>query len=315
MRKTAFNDVSVTLARPFVKWAGGKAQLLDTFRDYYPRALQTGRVKRYIEPFVGGGAVLFDILQSYNVKEAFVFDINEDLINAYIVVKYCVNELIEILSFLEREYLRADEEERKHMYYDIRNLYNNANKQPGLNVERAAQFIFLNHTCFNGLYRVNKAGLFNVPAGRYKNPKIYDEENLYSVSNVLKKVSIFAADYKASLNYVDKDSFVYIDPPYRPLTATARFTSYSRYDFTDDDQIELAQVFREMNKMGALLMLSNSDPKNVDLNDSFFDELYKDFHIYRVYAKRSINAKADGRASISELIVTNYKVKRGVYEI
>lgn len=303
------SKIPVVIAHPFVKWAGGKAQLLNTFRDYYPLALQIGQVKRYIEPFVGGGAVLFDILQNYNVEEAFVFDINEDLINAYNVIKYRVSELIEMLSLLEQEYLKLDEEKRKYMYYDIRNLYNNTNKQTDLDVKRATQFIFLNHTCFNGLYRVNKAGHFNVPAGYYKNPKICDEENLYLVSNILQKVSIFATDYKESLNYVDKNSFVYFDPPYRPLTATAGFTSYSKYDFTDNDQIQLAQVFKEMNKMGALLMLSNSDPKNVDLNDNFFDELYKDFHIYRVYAKRSINAKANRRGNISELIITNYKIQ------
>lgn len=302
-------NIPVVLAHPFVKWAGGKAQLLNTFRNYYPLALQIGQVKRYIEPFVGGGAVLFDILQNYSIEEAFVFDINEDLINVYNVIKYRVSELIEMLSLLEQEYLKLDEEKRKYMYYDIRNLYNNTNKQTDLDVKRAAQFIFLNHTCFNGLYRVNKAGHFNVPAGYYKNPKICDEENLYLVSNILQKVSIFATDYKESLNYVDKNSFVYFDPPYRPLTATAGFTSYSKYDFTDNDQIQLARVFKEMNKMGALLMLSNSDPQNVDLNDNFFDELYKDFHIYRVYAKRSINAKANRRGNISELIITNYKIQ------
>jgi len=303
------SKIPVVIAHPFVKWAGGKAQLLNTFRNYYPLALQIGQVKRYIEPFVGGGAVLFDILQNYSIEEAFVFDINEDLINVYNVIKYRVSELIEMLSLLEQEYLKLDEEKRKYMYYDIRNLYNNTNKQTDLDVKRAAQFIFLNHTCFNGLYRVNKAGHFNVPAGYYKNPKICDEENLYLVSNILQKVSIFATDYKESLNYVDKNSFVYFDPPYRPLTATAGFTSYSKYDFTDNDQIQLAQVFKEMNKMGALLMLSNSDPKNVDLNDNFFDELYKDFHIYRVYAKRSINAKANRRGNISELIIANYKIQ------
>lgn len=205
--------------------------------------------------------------------------------------------------------MKADDEKRKRMYYGIRNLYNISIKYSGLNVERAAQFIFLNHTCFNGLYRVNKAGLFNVPAGRYKNPTICDEENLYSVSDVLQRVNIFAADYKESINYVDKDSFVYFDPPYRPLTDTARFTSYSKYDFTDDDQIQLARFFADMDETGASLMLSNSDPKNIDSKDGFFDELYKDFYIYRVYAKRNINSKADRRGIISELIVTNYRVK------
>lgn len=158
------------------------------------------------------------------------------------------------------------------------------------------------------MFRVNKSGFFNVPMGDYKNPTICDEENLYAVNNLLQRVNIFVGDYRESKQYADRDSFVYFDPPYRPLNVTSSFTSYSKFDFTDDDQICLAQFFSEVNLTGALLMLSNSDPKNVNINDCFFDKLYEKFYIHRVHAKRAINSKGGSRGSISEILVTNYKV-------
>ncbi|ABN52741.1 MAG TPA: DNA adenine methylase [Hungateiclostridium thermocellum] len=307
----SINNINSTVcAKPFVKWAGGKGQLLDTFRQYYPSTLIKGYIRRYIEPFVGGGAVLFEILQKYKVEEAFIFDINEDLINTYVVIKNDVHNLVEYLSDLECKYLNLDEKSRKDMYYDIRDAYNSRalkNNQP--DVERAAQFIFLNRTCFNGLYRVNRAGHFNVPSGDYKNPTICDEKNLYAVSSLLQRVHIFVGDYRECAGYVDKDSFVYFDPPYRPLNVTSSFTSYSKFDFTDEDQIQLAKFFSEMNDTGALLMLSNSDPKNENPDDNFFDELYKEFFIHRIKAKRAINSNGSRRGLISELLVTNYEVK------
>jgi len=296
-------------AKPFVKWAGGKGQLLDTFRKCYPPQLIEGSIKCYIEPFVGGGAVLFDILQRYKIEEAFIFDINEDLINTYVVIKNNVDLLVEYLSILEHRYLNSSKDARKKMYYDVREAYNshglNNNQQ---DIERAAQFIFLNRTCFNGLYRVNRAGLFNVPAGDYKNPTICDEKNLYAVSSLLQRVYIFAGDYRESMKYANEYSFVYFDPPYRPLNVTSSFTSYSKFDFADEDQIQLAKFFSEMNQTGALLMLSNSDPKNVNPDDNFFDELYKEFYIYRIKAKRVINSNGERRGLINEILVTNYKV-------
>lgn len=308
--KTALNTTSVVTARPFVKWAGGKGQLLDTFKEYYPKKLFVRGIRKYIEPFVGGGAVLFDILQNYEVDEAFIFDINYDLINAYKVIKYNIDDLIGKLSIMEDRYLSSDEEIRKQMYYDTRNLFNSENsKTTDIDIDRAAQFIFLNKTCFNGLFRVNKSGHFNVPMGDYKNPKICDEENLYAVNNLLQKVNIFVGDYRESLKYADSDSFIYFDPPYRPLNVTSSFTSYSKFDFTDEDQIRLAKFFSEVSLTGALLMLSNSDPKNVNVNDCFFDELYEKFYIHRVHAKRVISSKGERRGSINEILVTNYKVK------
>lgn len=306
----AININSTKYVKPFVKWAGGKGQLLDIFEQFYPVLLREGGIRRYIEPFVGGGAVLFDILQKYQIEEAFIFDINEDLINTYIVIKNNVDALVEYLSDLEYRYLKMSKDARKKMYYQVREAYNSRtlkNNQP--DIERAAQFIFLNRTCFNGLYRVNRAGLFNVPYGDYKNPTICDEKNLYAASALLQKVHIFNGDYKESFKYVNRYSFVYFDPPYRPLNVTSNFTSYSKFGFSDEDQVQLANFFAEMNNTGASLMLSNSDPKNENPDDNFFDELYGKFYIHRIKAKRAINSNGRGRGLVSEIIVTNYKVK------
>ncbi|NLT96299.1 MAG: DNA adenine methylase [Clostridia bacterium] len=297
-------------AKPFVKWAGGKGQLLETFKHYYPLQLLEGSVRRYIEPFVGGGAVLFEVLQKYKIEEAFIFDINEDLINTYVVIKNDIDTLAKHLSGLENKYLKLGKEDRKKMYYEVRQSYNSRtlkNNEP--DVERAAQFIFLNRTCFNGLYRVNRAGLFNVPAGDYKNPTICDEKNLYAVNSLLQRVHIFTGDYRESITYTDKYSFVYFDPPYRPLNVTSSFTSYSKFDFSDKDQMQLAHFFAEMNETGALLMLSNSDPKNENPDDNFFDELYGEFYIHRIKAKRAINSNGERRGLLSEILVTNYRIK------
>lgn len=306
----AININSTVCAKPFVKWAGGKGQLLDTFKQYYPLMLFEGRIKRYIEPFVGGGAVLFDILQKYKIEEAFIFDINKDLINTYIVIKNNVDTLVEYLLDSECRYLNLSEKFRKEMYYEIRDAYNSRtfkSNQP--DIERAAQFIFLNRTCFNGLYRVNRAGYFNVPFGDYKNPTICDEKNLYAVNSLLQRVHIFTGDYRESIKYVNRDSFVYFDPPYRPLNVTSNFTSYSKFDFLDEDQVQLAHFFEEMSDIGALLMLSNSDPKNENPDDNFFDELYGKFYINSIKAKRAINSNGERRGLVSEILVTNYKVK------
>jgi len=305
--------ININLAeytKPFIKWAGGKGQLLSTFEQYYPVLLIEGNIRRYIEPFVGGGAVLFNILQKYKIEEAFIFDINEDLINTYIVIKNNVDALVEYLSGLEHRYLKFNNEARKEMYYEVREAYNSRtlnNNQP--DIERAAQFVYLNRTCFNGLYRVNRAGLFNVPPGDYKKPTICDAKNLYAASSLLQRVHIFPCDYRESISYADRDSFVYFDPPYRPLNITSKFTSYSKFDFTDEDQVHLAHFFAEMNDTGALLMLSNSDPKNENPDDNFFDELYGQFYIHRVKAKRAINSNGGRRGFVSEILVTNYRVK------
>jgi DNA adenine methylase len=209
---------------------------------------------------------------------------------------------------MEHKYLAQDMEARKKIYYNIRKAFNLREAGAGqLDLEKTAQFIFLNKTCFNGLYRVNRSGGFNVPFGDYKNPTICGAENLTAASMLLKRVEILHGDFRKALSYADSRSFVYFDPPYRPLNTTSSFTSYSKQDFTDEDQIALADFYRQLDDTGALLMLSNSDPHNVDPLDCFFDDLYKGFNIYRVQAKRAINSKGTSRGPLSEILVTNYE--------
>lgn len=293
--------------RPFVKWAGGKGNLIPQLNNFYPYELKNGIIERYIEPFVGGGAVLIDILQKYDVQEAYAFDINIDLINSYNVIKNNVENLITNLKQIETEYLQLEQEERKEYFYNKRNEYNTYTLEENeQNIQRATQFIYLNRTCFNGLYRVNKAGKFNVPMGSHKNPTICDEENLRNLSNLIQNVQFQYGDYKKSMEYVTENTFVYFDPPYRPLNTTSGFTSYTKEDFDDDNQRELAEFYRELNTQNVKLMLSNSNPKNTNKEDTFFDNIYQGFNIDEIYASRMINANSKGRGKISEILVTNY---------
>jgi len=293
--------------RPFVKWAGGKGSLIPQLNNFYPYELKNGTIERYIEPFVGGGAVLIDILQKYDIQEVYAFDINIDLINSYNIIKNNVEELINNLKQMETEYLQLEQEERKNYFYNIRNEYNNYELEENeQNVQRAAQFIYLNRTCFNGLYRVNKNGKFNVPMGNYKNPTICDEDNLRQLSELIQNVEFQYGDYSRSMEYVTENTFVYFDPPYRPLNVTSGFTSYTKEDFNDDNQRELATFYRELNEQNAKLMLSNSNPKNINEDDHFFDNIYQGFNINQIQASRMINANSNGRGKISEILVTNY---------
>ena len=295
------------IVKPFVKWAGGKNSLIPQLTKYYPFELKNGTIERYIEPFVGGGAVLIDILQKYEVKEAYAFDINKDLINCYNVIKTNVENLIQELDKKEKEFLILDNDVRQQYFYDIRAEYNSYTLNEDIDVKRASEFIFLNRTCFNGLYRVNKDGKFNVPCGKYKNPTICDSNNLRNLSNLIKNVTFEYGDYKKSESFVNENTFVYFDPPYRPLSITSGFTSYTKEDFNDDNQKELANYFYKLDLKNAKLMLSNSNPKNVNKDDNFFENIYKGFVINEVSAKRMINANAKGRGEISELLITNYE--------
>lgn len=293
--------------RPFVKWAGGKGSLIPQLNNFYPYELKNGIIKRYIEPFVGGGAVLIDILQKYDIQEVYAFDINIDLINSYNVIKNNIEELITNLKQMETEYLQLGQEERKNYFYNIRDEYNNYElKENEQNVQRAAQFIYLNRTCFNGLYRVNKNGKFNVPVGSYKNPTICDEQNLRQLSRLIQDVKFQYGDYSKSMEYVTENTFIYFDPPYRPLNVTSGFTSYTKEDFNDENQRELARFYGELNVRNAKLMLSNSNPKNINQEDTFFDNIYQGFNINQIQASRMINANSNGRGKISEILVTNY---------
>ena len=293
--------------KPFIKWVGGKGQLLPEINKLYP--IELGKnINKYAEIFLGGGAVLFDILSKYKLDEVYISDKNLELINTYKSIRDDVGILIKLLKEMEEQYTSLNNENRKLYYYEKRREYNNLkiNIEEN-NIEKAVLFIFLNKTCFNGLYRVNKKGEFNVPIGTYKKPKICDEENLKNVSMALKKVKIVYADYRESEEFIDNRTFVYIDPPYRPLNITSSFTSYTENNFNDKEQIELAEYINVLNKKGVKIVISNSDPKNNNTDDNFFDELYKNYNINRVKATRMLNSNASLRGAINELLITNYK--------
>lgn len=289
--------------KPFVKWAGGKSQLISEIRKKYPK-----NIKCYCEPFVGGGAVLFDILANYKPEKVLINDINKELIITYYQLQNNVDNLIKKLFALQNEFISADLEQRKIIYNNNRKLYNSLKNKSCENneLEIASLFIFLNKTCFNGLYRVNKNGDFNVPVGAYKNPLICDEFNLKKSSSLLKNVKIICGDYSRCIDYINDETFVYIDPPYRPLTQTSSFTSYSAKVFDDKEQIRLADFINIISRKGAIVVASNSDPQNADENDMFFDNLYRNYSIKRIQAKRAINSKSEGRGNVSELLISNF---------
>ncbi|NLH02518.1 MAG: DNA adenine methylase [Clostridiales bacterium] len=292
-------------AKPFLKWAGGKAQILKEIRTKYPAGLGT-TITKYAEPFVGGGAVLFDILSNYKLDEVYISDINRELIITYLNVRDNIDELVENLRVLEQEYLKVDMNSRKIYYYNKREKFNALKKEKSQGAELAALFIFLNRTCFNGLYRVNSKDEFNVPMGNYKNPSICDELNLRKVAEKLQNVRIVCGDYKESRDFIDNRTFAYFDPPYRPLSATSSFTSYAQNGFDDCHQIELARFVDEISQKGAFVVVSNSDPKNIDESDEFFDKLYSKHNICRIGAMRMINSVGNGRGKISELLISTY---------
>lgn len=302
-------------AQPFLKWAGGKTQHIKKFQKFYPAELKNGKIKRYFEPFLGSGAVFFDVAQKYKIDSALLCDINEELILTYLVIQCDVDKLLEYLQRYKKSYLKLDTEKQKEFYYELRTNYNlqrfniDYKKYSEYWIPRAAQLIFMNKTCYNGLFRMNSKGEFNSPVGRYKNPKIFDEENLQQISELLQMAEVCKLHFSDIKSKARKSSFVYFDPPYRPLNRTASFTSYSTFQFNDPQQVELANLFKALDKKQAKLMLSNSDPKNEDPNDNFFDELYEDYHLYRIKANRMINSKKDRRGKINEILVLNYDVE------
>ena len=294
---------SVTL-KPFVKWVGGKSQLVEQIEKMLPTDGEKVLTK-YAEPMVGGGALFFSILSKYDFEELYISDINAELINAYQAVKNDVNNLIAKLNEMQMLFLPMDENGRKYFYYTVRERFNSTTLTEETATEKAAQFIFLNKTCFNGLYRVNRKGQFNVPMGAYNNPTICDDENLRNIHEALQNVTIICGDYSLSKSFIDKDTFVYLDPPYRPISETSAFTAYNSDVFDDEEQIRLSKFIDEINLSGAKIVLSNSDPKNVNEEDNFFDDLYKNYKINRVEASRAINSKGDKRGKINELLICN----------
>lgn len=300
------SEIEGKAAKPFLKWAGGKGQLIKEIEKYYP--FSDGGVTKYAEPFVGGGAVLFDILNKFDLDEVYISDINAELINAYTVIRNDVDALIDMLAEMQRSFVPKDTDARRILYLSNRERFNSlkvSNSKQG-NIEKAALMIFLNKTCFNGLYRVNRSGLYNVPMGAYKSPLICDEENLRAVSGKLQRVKITCGDYRASADFIDGNTFVYFDPPYRPLTDTASFTAYTENLFDDGEQLKLAVFAEEMSAKGAKVVVSNSDPKNHDPNDDFFEKIYATYSIKRVEATRMINCNSKERGKIKELLISSF---------
>lgn len=287
--------------KPFIKWAGGKSQLLEEIRKKYP-----AKIERYCEPFVGGGAVLLDVLANHQPKEVLINDINPELTNTYIQIRDNAESIITTLSEMQGDFWDMDDEKRKEYFYSQRERFNELIKQSASTEEKAALFIFINKTCFNGLYRVNGKGLYNVPIGSYKKPPICDAENIRTISELLKRVDVHCGDYSECESFITDNAFVYIDPPYRPLNATSSFTSYAKTEFGDEQQIQLGHFIEQISEKGAKVVASNSDPHNTDKNDNFFDDIYKMFFIDRVAATRMINSKSNGRGNISELLICNY---------
>jgi DNA adenine methylase len=292
------------IAKPFLKWAGGKTQLINDIEKALPNDISKDKFT-YIEPFVGSGAVLFWMLNNFqNLKKAVINDINQDLINTYKTIASRPKELISILQTLQSEFhgLEGQDEAKKEYYYSKRELYNTRKEELS---GQAALFIFLNRTCFNGLYRVNRKNEYNVPMGSYKRPTICDKENILAVSQALQKVEILCDDYEVTLNHVDENTLFYFDPPYKPLSETSSFNSYAKDEFNDQEQIRLRDFCLKLDSLNHTWILSNSDVKGKDENDNFFDDLYSDFNIQRVDARRSINANPKKRGALKELLITN----------
>jgi len=298
-----------TEAKPFVKWAGGKGQLISQLEHHLPLDLKEQEFT-YIEPFVGGGALLFYMLQHFpNIKRAVINDVNTYLITAYQVIKNTPDDLIERLAELEEQYFSLVEEvEKKKFYLQVRDRFNNE-KLDG--IDRSKYLIFLNRTCFNGLYRVNAKGKFNVPFGRHLHPTICNAEVIKADSQVLNRVEmvILNGDFGMTQKYMsDGYNFFYFDPPYRPLNATSSFNSYSKEDFNDDEQIRLRDYCAFLNENpNVKWMLSNADCSAKNPDDTFFEKIYADFSINRVYASRAINANPNKRGKLTELLIKNYE--------
>ncbi len=297
-------------AKPFLKWAGGKTQLIQQLEDRLPSSVKTSKkIKNYIEPFIGGGAFFFYLRNQYEIESSVIADINPEIILGYKTIQKKSSDLIESLKEIQDKYISLSEEKRKIFFYDIRESFNK--KIPSMDykkfnptwIERATQLIFLNKTCFNGLFRQNSKGEFNVPFGDYKNPKICDELNIKECSKALQNTEILNGDFLITKPFVTADTLIYLDPPYRPISKTSSFNSYSKGGFGDDEQKRLAVFFAEMSLRGAYLILSNSDPKNIDEDDNFFDEMYHEYKIDRIAASRMINSKADKRGILTNPLV------------
>ena len=292
-------------AKPFIKWVGGKGQLIEQLDAQLPADFSTWENATYIEPFVGGGAMLFYMLQTYpNIRHAVINDVNPDLTTCYRTVRDNPEELIDSLLEIQNAYnaLTTEDARREYFLY-IRDQYNQKNLAP---IDNTTKFFFLNRTCFNGLYRVNKKGLFNVPFGKYTNPQICDPTTILKDSELLQRVEILTGDFEATFDYAQGNTLFYFDPPYRPLSDTSSFNDYAKESFNDDAQVRLKEYCDRINEAGYSFMLSNSDCKGKNEEDNFFDVLYENYHIERVWASRSINSNPNKRGKLTEILVHNY---------
>ena len=287
-------------AKPFIKWVGGKSQLIGQLEALLPAEFERWEDVTYIEPFVGGGAMLFHMLQAYpNIQTTVINDINPNLTTCYKVVRDNPADLVVSLQTIQNEYYALkSEESRKEFYIKIRAEYNTRALDP---IRSTTLFFFLNRTCFNGLYRENKSGLFNVPFGRYNNPTICDESTIFADSKLLKKVEVLTGDYQETFVRAQGQTLFYFDPPYRPLNDTSSFNDYTKEAFNDLAQVRLKEFCDKVHVAGYKFMLSNSD-----CQDGFFDELYSSYTIERVWASRSVNANASKRGKLTEILVRNY---------
>lgn len=303
-------NMTKTKAKPFLKWAGGKTQLLPTIDSFLPATLAEEKDVTYIEPFVGGGAMLFYMLQQYpQIKRAVINDLNSHLTTTFKVIRDTPYELIDALASIQTEFREIPEYEGQKSYYlEKRRIFNGFQLR---DIDEAAHMIFLNRTCFNGLYRENSNGGFNVPFGRYHNPTICDPGLILADSELLQKVEILNGDFSLTGEYVRGYTLFYFDPPYRPLDASSNFNSYVKESFGDSEQIRLKDYYSELSHQGNYALLSNSDGKGRSPEDDFLDSLYKDFFIERVCAKRCINADPTKRGLLTELLIRNYEDCKG----
>ncbi len=302
------NQQKLKATKPFVKWAGGKGSLVKHLSAHLPDNFRDKRNVTYVEPFVGGGAMLFYMLTHFtNIRRVVINDVNEDLIFCYKLIKNTPQTLIEQLKRIANEYLQlSNMDEKSRYYYKVRDKYNS---KETIDEEKAAYFMFLNKTCFNGLYRVNTCGKFNVPFGKYKNPTICDDKLILADHELLKKVDIYAGDYSEIMRFLGKGyNYIYIDPPYRPLSGTAYFKEYSHNVFDDKEQEKLKIFCDIMTARGCKIMQSNSNSMDDD-GESYFAKLYQGYHITQIEAHRYINAHVGKRNKETELLIMNYNNK------
>ncbi|MGV3588211.1 MAG: DNA adenine methylase [Adhaeribacter sp.] len=291
--------------KPFLKWAGGKTQLLGAIEHKIIPYLKARGEVIYLEPFIGSGAVLFFLLRNYRqyIKQAVISDINPDLINLYKIIRDQPQALIEQLSALSETYFSYPTDiERKDYFYAVRAEFNQLQEDA---VKKSALLLFLNKTCFNGLYRVNAKGEFNVPFGRYKKPNICNKAVILADSEALQHTEILLGDFTQTAAFVEENTLVYLDPPYKPINNTSSFNTYAKEGFYDEDQIRLKTFCDAIQATGAYFVLSNSDTATSPAELGFFDALYQEYTVDRVKAKRAINSNGQARGEISELLISN----------